>query len=288
MAEGGSWAARKFNFKKHKWETREVTAGDRLLEMLGALSEEPGRTFGMGRARGTEKWNMRVAGDGTVTAETGAPAWQAGFTRALQRINLEEEYSKWFDCPRGKLDHKHVACFNIWDDAPSEGTGGHRTIRGGPVREADGRGGVEWCLTAAAPLGTSVELYSTPESCRARTPGPAGTCTLGKTAFFVQHRSNDGANVLWAAVAQYVTIGRGQAREDDAATGHAAMRLNQSLSLFPVKAIRKVAHMYHRCTSACKATKENGGPSILRHNLSTSALASEVFLYNEHFHITGT
>lgn len=288
MLEGGSWTARRYNYKENAWETRRIKAGVGCLEMLKSLSDEPRRTFGMGRARGTAKWTVEVGDRGKVRAATSTPGgWELAATRAIEHLDLELEYSRWFGGEREQLRYTSAVCFNIWDDAPAEATGGHRTIRGGPVHDAEKHQGARWCLAAAAPLGTNIELYSTPEANRLRKPGPAGTCTLGKVACFVEHRGNDGAETLWVAVAEYVTVGRGKARENDPATGHAVLRLKKTLSFFPATAIRRLAHMYHRCTSACKAVPGvNGGASIWRHD--TLSAGGDCFLYNEHYHITGT
>ena len=103
----------------------------------------------------------------------------------------------------------------------------------------------------------------------------------------MKHTGNDDVERLWVAVAEYVTNGRGQTRDVDPATGHAVMRVRGSLSFFPSTAIRRVAHLYHRCTGACKAVENtDGGRSVLQHTISSKG--GDCYLYNDHFHITGT
>lgn len=211
--------------------------------------------------------------------------WEEAATKSIEHLNLENECLKWFGGEEQAFLDGTARCFNHWDAAPAEVTGGYRTIRGGAPQDAVDGGGLGWCLAAPAPFGTDVEFYRTPEASRSRTEDEP--CTLGKVAFFLEHRRNGGENKLWVAVAEYVSNGRGQGRVNDPATGHAVMRLKRTLTFFPSTAIRRVAHMYHRCNSACKAvTRTSGGVGVLEHSMS--AAGDSIFLHNEHFHVTGT
>lgn len=279
---------------------RQVHDGGEIVDSaMSRLQGKYGSTRAGRRATGTENYpsisspserlggESRGMGDCRLRTGVGSRRWR----KLLAQSNLKDAYAKWFE-----RDQQHdfveqdAQCFTIWDNAPADVTGGHHTIRGGPVSKASTQNGTRWML-APPPFCTNLELYSTPEACRSRIPGPAGVCTLGKVALFVRHRENPpqgrarGTATLWVAVAEYVTTGPGQQRDDDLATGHPVMRLKQSLALFPDGAIWRVGHMYHRCTTACKAVKENGGASTLRHKYSLTG--NNYFLYNEHFHITG-
>ena len=176
------WNARRFNFKRNVWETRSITAGVGCREMLRSLSEERPRTFGMGRARGTSTWRIRGVGGGStggLEADTSATGgWEVAAPKSIAHLDLELEHHRWFGGARQRPHHNTAICFNIWDGAPAEGTGGHRTIRGGAVCDAADDGGIGWCLAAPAPLGTDIELYATPEASRDRRP-EGGGCTLG-------------------------------------------------------------------------------------------------------------
>eukprot|EP00903_Cladosiphon_okamuranus_P016923 g15600.t1 len=144
-------------------------------------------------------------------------------------------------------------------------------------------------MFAPYPCGTDVEIYFTPAALAAQRRGPAGTCTLGKVAFFVEHVGNPsqgedthGESTVWVAVAEYFTAAAGQRAMTDAATGHPVMRLRETLSFFPAEAIRRVVQMHHACAigGGCKAVSENNKAPVWKHQLSPG----DNFLYNEHFH----
>ena len=133
---------------------------------------------------------------------------------------------------RRNFIHRDFDCTNISDGPHAEGIGGHPTIRCGPVKDVTRVGGVSWMLTTP-PYGASIELYSIPGAWRSKTPGPAGSCTLGRVTYFFKHRgkparsSDNGVETLLGAVAEYVTNVVGQERESDPATGLAVMRLKK-------------------------------------------------------------
>lgn len=249
MAEGVRWTAWGYDRTKREWVKKTVQASPACRELLRTISEwEVGtRRHGTGRPRGIVEWNVRL---GQQAAAPSAQGWQETIGALLRRtgpggLDLLDLYKAWFSCGRETSNpnmcgngrcprcwcnrHLHlvnmeVECSNTWIGAPERVSGGTGTIRFAPMEDAHDKPKFRWIL-APPPCGTDVEIYSNRAALDAKKPGPAGTCTLGKVAFFFQHRGNslqDGGEGLltrWAAVAEYVTAGVGSSEKSDAVTG---------------------------------------------------------------------
>jgi len=260
------------------------------------------RERGTGMPRGSRQWSVEldseVVGDGP-----------GGFLRALGSMGLLELYKKWFSCGREHgtenwcssprccrcwnarsnfLTYRTVECSNVWTHAPPRVSAGTGTIRGA-AKADDSEKSDGLFLGGQGRLGADVELYYTPEALTARKAGPAGTCTMGKVAFFFDHAGNtfqgggnQGAITKWVAVLEYVTAGRGNREQLDPATGHPVMRIQKALSFFPAAAIRQVVHFYHRCPeNKCGPVLESGKGLVWQHHYDPKGV--NYFLHNRHF-----
>ncbi|CAN0259264.1 unnamed protein product [Ectocarpus sp. 4 AP-2014] len=245
MAEGVRWTARGYDKTKREWVKKTVQASPACRELLRTISEWEFRTrrHGTGRPRGIVEWNVRLK---QQAAAPSAPEWQETIGALLRRtgpggLDLLDLYNAWFSCGREtsnpnmcdngrcprcwRIRHLHlvnmeVECSNTWIGAPERVSGGTGTMRGAPMEDAHDKPNIRWILVPP-PFGTDV-----------------GICTLGKVAFFFQHRGNslqdgeEGLLTRWVAVAEYVTAGVGSSEKSDAVTGHAVMRLRKRLSFF--------------------------------------------------------
>lgn len=309
MMEGLAWEARRYD-NRDGWVVSTVQASSPCRKLLKTLSDtlSHSRKHGVGRARGTVNWEMSIAQHGgELEATSGSErSWMRALAMAMQqKFRLEDLYHTWYSCGRlhgvqafcGKpqcprcwkyrnvgFREQRVRFSNNWTGAPSEVSGGSGTLRGGNVQiaKADDR---QWM----AESGTDVEIYSNRDAMISNRPGPAGTCSLARVAFFAEHVGNPplgvdttGEKTLWVAVAEYVTAGIGQDKVIDAATGHPIMRRRKRLSFFPARAIRRVVHMYHVCVpNKCKAVSDAGKAPVWRHDLSGE---NNRYIHNEHFH----
>jgi len=310
MMEGMEWSARRYSRKQRRWLTERVKASPACRELMRTLvdSSTVSRKHGVGRVRRTVEWSMAITNNGkSITAAPNSEAtWVGAIARASTRFNPDALYRQWYSCGRQHGDERRcegrrcircwkfrkggfmqteTRCFNNWTGAPARASGGSGTVRGCPVEVAQPNNR-RW-MFAPYPCGTDVEIYYTPAALAAQRPGPVGTCTLGKVAYFIEHVGNPphgedmgGEATVWVAVAEYASAAVGQGTMRDAATGHPVMRLRDSLSFFPAEAIRRVVQMYHACASGCKAASENNKAPVWKHKLSPG----DNFLYNEHFH----
>lgn len=212
MAEGVRWTAWGYDKTKREWVKKTVQASPACRELLGSNSEwvVETRRHVTGRPRGIVEWNVRLG------QQAAAPSgWQETIGALLRRtgpggLDLLGLYKAWFSCGRetsnpsmfenGRcprcwrnrslgLVNLEVECSNTWIGAPERISGGTGTIRGAPMEDAHKKKHIRW-IVAPPPFGTDVEIYSDRAALDATRPGPSGTCTLGKVAFFFQHRGN--------------------------------------------------------------------------------------------------
>lgn len=312
MKDGLEWEARRYCRRQGAWLTEKIQASPACRKLLRTLldSSRISRKHGVGRVRRTVEWSMTTTKKGKEIAASsdGDASWIHAIARASKGLDLDSLYRQWYSCDRKHEDKSYcggsrcircwkyrksglvkteVHCSNNWTGAPARVSGGSGTVRGCAVESAVPNNR-QW-MFAPYPCGTDVEIYFTRAALAARQSGPAGTCTLGKVAYFIDHEGNPsegegarGESTLWVAVAEYVTAGTGRLRMTDAATGHPVMRLRDTLSFFPAEAIRRVVQMHHACAvgGGCKAVSEEGKAPVWRHKLSPG----DNFLYNEHFH----
>jgi len=311
MMDGVEWEARCYNKRRHRWETEKVRASPHCRELMRTLldSSQAPRKHGVGRARRTVDWIMTVNTKGAKIA--GLPdeeeGWIDSIARASQGFNLRDLNKKWYGCGRltqedlcGRprcmrcwksrnkgFTETEVRCSNNWTGAPPRASGGGGTLRGCPVQLATPNNR-QW-MVASQPGGTDVELYSDRAALEAQKPGSTGSCTLGKVAFFLEHMGNPpqgegtvGEIFRWVGVAEYFSASSGGGGNKDAATGHPVLRLGESLSFFPVEAIRRVVHIHHACgqDGRCKAVSDGNKAPVWRHDVRPG----DGFLCNEHFH----
>ncbi|CAB1101469.1 unnamed protein product [Ectocarpus sp. CCAP 1310/34] len=312
MMEGMEWSARRYSRKQRTWLTERIKASPACRKLMRTLldSSKVSRKHGVSRVRRTVEWKMDITNKGkSITA---APdndiRWIEAIAKASKGFDPDALYRRWYSCgrPHGEearcsglrcircwkfrvngFRHTEARCFNNWTGAPARASGGTGTVRGCPVEMAEPNNR-RW-MFAPYPCGTDVEIFFTPDALAAQRPGPAGTCTLGKVAYFIEHVGNPpqgedtrGEPTVWVAVAEYVSAAVGQSTMRDAATGHPVMRLRDTLSFFPAEAIRRVVQVYHACaySGGCKAVSENNKAPVWKHKLSPG----DNFLYNEHFH----
>ena len=311
MMEGVEWEARMWSKRGGCYLTEKMKASPACRKLLRTfLDSSVSRKHGVGRARRTVEWSMTTTkkGKDIAASSTGEASWIHAIARASKGFDLDSLYRQWYSCSRQHSDQSYcggsrcircwkfrkqgfirteVRCFNNWKGAPAKASGGSRTLRGCPVELAEPNNR-RW-MFAPYPCGTDVEIYFTAEALAAQQSGPAGTCTLGKVAFFIEHEGNplhaedtQGQATVWVAVAEYVTAGTGQLRMTDAATGHPVMRLRDTLSFYPAEAIRQVVQLHDACAvgGGCKAVSEKGKAPVWQHKLSPG----DNFIYNEHFH----
>lgn len=311
MADGQSWSAWAYDRTERKMKRKTIEASEACIEFVKAVSEEgsKGRERGTGRPRGAQEWSVDLRS--ASPAAGGSGGWQdaiVGMLAGLGSRGLLDLYKRWYSCGRVTGDtarcgndscprcwnsrgeglvRKSVDYKNFWAGAPPRVSAGTGLIRGAAmVDAAEKRDGFLWLL---GPLGVDVELYYTREALDAQEAGPAGTCTLGRVAFFFDHVGNpihggegQGVKTKWVAVSEYVTAGRGSSEQLDPATGHPVMRIQKKLSFFPAEAIRQVVHLYHRCPeNKCAPRPESGTGLVWQHVFDPEG--SNYFLYNRHF-----
>ena len=310
MMEGQSWVARAFDRKTKTMVSATIRASPACIKLLEDITERASkvRLHGTGRPRGIMEWDVHLNQDGSVTG------WKKVVRDLLTGANpldLVDLHTQWFSCGRqtgeewrcgnGRcarcwnsrnrgLVNRRIECSNVWTGAPERASGGTGTIRGAAMGDAVAeKPGLLWLL-GQAPNAADVEIFYTRDALKARKPGPAGTCTLGKVAFFFDSTGNplpgggQRSVTKWVAVAQYVTAAKGRGELLDPVTGHPVMRLQNKLSFFPAEAIRRTVHMYHRCPDGkCGPRSEKGKGKVWHHKFDRPPRAN-LFLYNKHFH----
>ncbi|CAN0037184.1 unnamed protein product [Ectocarpus sp. 4 AP-2014] len=308
MMEGLAWKARRYN-KRDGWVVSPVQGSDPCRQLLKTLSDalSHSRKHGVCRPRVTVDWEMTIGehGAGLQATSEAEPDWILALALAMRKeFLLEDSYRTWYSCgrlhgvrslcgnPRSPrcwkfrdlgLREDRISFSNNWTGAPAKVSGGSGTIRGGDVRDAE-INSREWMVES----GTDVEMYSTRDALVSNKPGPAGTCSLARVAFFAKHVGNPpegegttGETTLWVADAKYVSTGLGENQDIDAATGHPTMRRRKGLSFFPARAFRCVVHMCHKCLPGkCKAVSKAGKAPVWRHDQSGH---NNRYIHDEHF-----
>lgn len=309
MLEGASWLARAFDHSKKVWVERWVRASPACLELLTSISSgvSNARPHGTGRPRGMLEWVVDLSTESDSFKSWASPSGE--LLRKLGSAGLLDLYNKWWGCGRASGDaakcqddrcprcwnsrnrglvHNVLSCSNTWTGAPARVSGGTGNIRGAVTKDGATEGSLYGWILVPPPNAVDVEIYYNRKALNAKKEGPAGTCTLGKVAFMFDHVGNptaetrEGVVTKWVAVAEYATVGRGSREKLDPATGHPVLRLRSTLAYFPADAIRRVAHMYHKCPDGktCGPLVRSGGGVVWHHEFGTLP----EFLYNRHFH----
>lgn len=192
--------------------------------------------------------------------------------------------------------HKVVNLFNDFGRAAPEVSAGMGTIRGGAVKDADANPR-SWTLSNSS-RGNDVEIYVTQDAQEDGVRG-VGFTTLGKVAYFFEHRGNDsrredpsgrperGVYTVSVAVQEYVTAGKSHSRKVDTATGCDVFTLWKAYSFYPVSAILRVVHIVHACLTTggftCGLVREVGKKAVWRCDLRDGMQ----YMLNKYFHSLG-
>ena len=195
------------------------------------------------------------------------------------------------------LTNGSVSCFNIWADAAAEVSAGTGTLRGGEVKAAAEQVDGGWMLSDES-RASDVEIYLDNDAQRSGRQGQHST-TIGRLCFFFEHRGNhlqsddnaageeEGDWVRWAAVREYVTAGRGNARLVDPATGCDVFTLRKTVRFFPVSSIRSTVHMVHSCVLTGASPCSLVGGAADKKTWQCRKKGSGRYLLNRCFHSFG-
>lgn len=321
LVDGVQWKAQGWNKQEWVWETVEAGEGCRealdaifkFIPMAPGCEEHDGK---VGKPHGFLKWKAKLQEEGRGGTNPVPTPWQkAVFATMPNTEELQEIYDERLGCGRESgdarcarptcsycwrgssygLSHRDVTCFNHWVGASAEASAGTGVIRGGAV-EAAHVSPREWALSRST-RGSDVELYMTDDARKAGARG-VGRTTLGKVAYFFEHKGNDfggleddeiedGLWTTWVAVLEYVTAGRGHSRRTDTATGCDEFKLRQTFSFFPASFIRRVVHVVHECHTKGANSCRLVGQESKRAEWRCCIKPGDTYLVNKYFHALG-
>ena len=214
-------------------------------------------------SNGLEEGRERPPPDGSESAEPCRPPHPLVFVWAADRTRVEVR--QWSSRslvelkePRPSEQDNRVQQRLVWHTRA--GVGSYRHQQG--CRDGRRRSVGAWAA------GRCNHFY-TRDALKARKPGPAGTCTLGKVAFFYDSTGNpipgggQRSVTKWVAVAQDVAAAKGRGEVLDPVTCHPVMRLQNRLSFFLAETSRRTVHLYHRCPDGkCGPCPEEGKGNV--------------------------
>lgn len=293
LADGAQWTARCYSYQERRSVTRTNCAAGptcravlrdlaKVLPLSPSVADSDAPRATVKQPPGYQEWEAVLDAPVGGASDEGA-TWQQHTSRTLPSVaHLEERYDELLGCGREdgespcssptcsycwrnrgrKLAYRQVCCFNHWKPAPEVVSAGAGKILGVSLADACEERGT-WMLDR--PSGANdVELFVSASDVRDGTTG-VGHTTLGKVVYFFEHQGNDqrkgdsdrieaGVVTVWVAVLEYVTAGTGHQRKVDPVTGFDVFHLRNTLSFFPVQALRRTVHIVHQCPTSRAST----------------------------------